>query len=570
VKTTPVAPAAYSYIRFSTPAQAEGDSLRRQTERAAAYCQRRGWRLDTSLTLHDLGVSARRGKNATVGNLRVFLDAIKAKKVLPGSVLIVESFDRITRQGIDEGYDLVKSILKADVQIVTLSPEREFDRDATRSLSKGALEIQLILERAAEESERKSDRLGAVWAEKRKRARAAGEVLTHQLPAWVEERGGKLHLVPGRAAIVRRIYQMAADGYGHRLTAKRLIAEGVPHFVHGGRWSTSYVNDILTDRRALGEFQPCTRGKPDGDPIPNYYPAAVTEEEWLRARAGAAQRFTKRGRVSKHLNVFAGLVRNALEGDSYYASLRPPSHGRGASRRLLVNSNWSLGRTSLRSFPLDSFERAILSALAELNPRDLLPQSEGRDEAVLLGEQLEGVKAELADAAAFMEANGFSLTIGKRVKDLEDRRDELAAKLVDAQARAACPAAEAWQTFSPILSVLDDAPDPEDARMRLRTALRRIVDGIWLLVVPRGHDRLAVAQVWFAGGQKHRDYLILHRPPKSNGKAQVEGGWAVKSAAHVTKAAGLDLRKREDAHLLEETLAAVDLPAVPAFYGTVQ
>ena len=33
---------AYSYIRFSSPAQAAGDSLRRQTERAEAYCKRRG------------------------------------------------------------------------------------------------------------------------------------------------------------------------------------------------------------------------------------------------------------------------------------------------------------------------------------------------------------------------------------------------------------------------------------------------------------------------------------------------------------------------------------------------
>jgi DNA invertase Pin-like site-specific DNA recombinase len=97
------------------------------------------------LTLRDLGVSAFRGKNAAVGNFRTFLDAIKAGKVAPGSALIVESIDRISRQGIDEGYDLIKGILKANVLLVTLSPEREFDVSATKSLSKGALETQLIL-----------------------------------------------------------------------------------------------------------------------------------------------------------------------------------------------------------------------------------------------------------------------------------------------------------------------------------------------------------------------------------------------------------------------------------------
>src|SRR5437660_720341 len=157
---------AFSYVRFSNPEQAAGDSLHRQTERAQDYCRRLGWALDDTLTLRDLGVSAFHGMNAAVGNFRVFLDAIKSGRVAPGSVLIVESFDRISRQGIDEGYDLIKSILKAGVKIVTLSPEREFDRDATKSLSKGALEIQLILERAAEESETKSKRVGEAWQRK--------------------------------------------------------------------------------------------------------------------------------------------------------------------------------------------------------------------------------------------------------------------------------------------------------------------------------------------------------------------------------------------------------------------
>jgi DNA invertase Pin-like site-specific DNA recombinase len=134
--------------------------------------------------LRDLGVSAFRGSNAAVGNFRTFLDAVKSGRVREGSVLVVESFDRISRQGIDEGYDLIKGILKAGVRIVTLSPEREFDRDATKSLSRGALEIQLILERAAEESETKSKRVGQARARDRERARR-GEVVTSACrPGW--------------------------------------------------------------------------------------------------------------------------------------------------------------------------------------------------------------------------------------------------------------------------------------------------------------------------------------------------------------------------------------------------
>ena len=56
------------------------------------------------------------------------------------------------------------------------------------------------------------------------------------------------------------------------------------------------------------------------------------------------------------------------------------------------------------------------------------------------------------------------------------------------------------------------------------------MENIYLLVVPRGRDRLCTAQVWFRGGQ-YRSYLIIHRPPKANAKTRTPGGWAVRSFA---------------------------------------
>ena len=49
---------AYSYIRFSSTRQEEGDSLRRQIEAASKYAEQNNLSLDTTLNLRDLGVSA--------------------------------------------------------------------------------------------------------------------------------------------------------------------------------------------------------------------------------------------------------------------------------------------------------------------------------------------------------------------------------------------------------------------------------------------------------------------------------------------------------------------------------
>src|SRR5262249_55658961 len=88
---------AYSYIRFSTPEQMKGDSLRRQTEAAADWCRRHNVSLDTSTTLRDLGRSAYTGKhreNADRHALASFLKMVEQGKVVRGSYLLIENLDR--------------------------------------------------------------------------------------------------------------------------------------------------------------------------------------------------------------------------------------------------------------------------------------------------------------------------------------------------------------------------------------------------------------------------------------------------------------------------------------------
>jgi hypothetical protein len=84
------------------------------------------------------------------------------------------------------------------------------------------------------------------------------------------------------------------------------------------------------------------------------------------------------------------------------------------------------------------------------------------------------------------------------------------------------------------------------------------VDSIWLLVVSKGRDRLCAAQIWFQGGERYRDYLILHHPAHANGAGRTEGGWAVRSLATAAKVGSLDLRNPKHALRLEKALSALD------------
>lgn len=81
-------PKAYSYLRFSTPEQQKGDSFRRQTALAEAYCLKRGLVLDDTLKFHDIGVSAFRGMNAVDGHLGRFVEHVRSGEVPQGSFLL--------------------------------------------------------------------------------------------------------------------------------------------------------------------------------------------------------------------------------------------------------------------------------------------------------------------------------------------------------------------------------------------------------------------------------------------------------------------------------------------------
>ncbi|MBL8798762.1 MAG: recombinase family protein [Planctomycetia bacterium] len=549
-------PVAFSYIRFSTPEQRKGDSLRRQTEAAAAWCSRNNVRLDESTTLHDLGKSAYLGehrKNPDRHALAAFLKLVEGNRVPRGSYLIIESLDRLTREHVRAGLMLLLGLIEAGVRIVQLSPsELVYDE---RSDEMGLMLAIVELSRGHRESKRKSDLSGPAWRRK-KAAAKEGVIVTDRLPAWVKAEGGKLVLIPERAKLVKRIFKMAGSGYGTPSIVAKLNREGVPAIGKTGRWVKGYVGKILRDRRAVGEYQPRTGKKrvPDGEPVKGYFPAVVTEEEFFAARAGAAERGTLRGRLgTQAINVFAGLVKSAREGDGYYMTQRVE---RGQKHYVMVTSNSQSG-SPCWSFPYPAFERSILALLKEVDPREIVVKDRGGNAVMELSGELGTVEGKIAELEAELLA-GDVPSLTRVLRTLEERKATIAAKLAEARAKAAHPLAEAWGEYGSLLAALDSAPDPEDARLRMRSALRRIVDDIWLLVVPRKMTRLAAVQIHFKGDGR-REYLIYYRPPHHSFAGRKEGRTLAASLMNFGADKAIDLRDPEQAAELAALLTEADL-----------
>jgi len=354
---------AYSYIRFSTPEQLKGDSLRRQLEASRAYAKEHGLVLDESL--RDIGVSAFKGKNATEGALKKFIELVESGRIEKGSILILESLDRLSRQQVFTTLSLFSSILSAGVEIVTLADNQHYTAESINDV--GQLMYSLIsMSRSHEESAIKGKRSAASWESRRRRAIETKKPVSGQCAHWLRlsDDKSKFEVIEDRAAIIRQIYEKSIAGVGRRKITTDLNESGVKPFgPRANKWHESYVANILRSRSVIGEYQPTKGGEPVGDPIPDYFPAIVSEKTFYKAQAALKSRWNKNsGRKGKKFsNLFTGMCKCLRCADTFRYLPRDKS----AALLLCDNHYMKSGCTCDKRWRYPEVEDAALVVLSE-------------------------------------------------------------------------------------------------------------------------------------------------------------------------------------------------------------
>ncbi len=139
-----------------------GDSLNRQRRLIAEWLKvNSDYYLDT-ITYEDLGLSAFKGKHAQSGAFSEFLDAIEHGYILPGTTLLVESLDRLSREKVGEAIERLKLILNHGIDVITLCDNTVYNIDSLNE-PYSLIKAILIAQRANEESEIKSSRVKLSW-----------------------------------------------------------------------------------------------------------------------------------------------------------------------------------------------------------------------------------------------------------------------------------------------------------------------------------------------------------------------------------------------------------------------
>jgi DNA invertase Pin-like site-specific DNA recombinase len=442
----------YSYTRFSTPEQAAGDGYRRQTEAARDWAEENGLKLDESLSITDLGVSAFKGGNLDPeAGLGRFIDAVKEGLVEPGSVLLVESLDRLSRMEPLEAQHLFSTLILAGIAIVTLSDGQRYDRDRLAREPWAMFVALSVAMRAHEESALKGRRVAAAWEEKRRKVRA-GEAkrLTKKGPLWLRPDGDWWTIDEAKAAIVRRVYRMALDGMGENKIAQTLNREGVSVLGRGKQWHRSAVSRLLRNRAVIGELVPGRVAHKDGrkvreleEPIPGAFPPIIEAADWAALRSlkdGHAPAARGRGAGRPLQNLLGGLARCPICG-SAMTRVNKGNRKKGGNPKLVCTRAKGGKGCQYHSVPLREVEEAVLDKAAAWLVEGIPAGDKGGKldrKADELRGQVDGLEIHLTDLIEAVEATGPSRKAAERIAKLGAEIDTAQAQLEAVEEQRRC------------------------------------------------------------------------------------------------------------------------------------
>jgi DNA invertase Pin-like site-specific DNA recombinase len=423
-------PLAYSYRRFSSVKQEEGDSLRRQKDIAVDYCKLHNLQLveDEQYTFLDRSKSAYRGKNLDdKAELRRFYELVENGSIPVGSYLIVESLDRLSRQHPRKALPRFLDLLDAGINIVSVNDDKVYKAGKVDDLD---LIVSIMeMSRSHRESLHKSVRVGQAWRNKQEEARKL-KPMGATRPAWLDpvyseddkddpkKKPISYVINEEKKQIVRNIFQWTLEGYGREAIAKRLNEAGIESFKKK-TWGGSSVAQILKSPTVLGIYQPYSgKGKERvkvGDPITGLYEPIIDEQTFYEAQNATKQRFiTGAKRQSRQYNVWQKLLRctrcNAALNVYTKGAKQPPylrcyEAGKGkcdakAIRLDRADEVFKELLTKVNSLALvQSDARSLQAQLSEVQGRMIVQQQIRTDTLKFLRDRpSQSLRAEVADA----------------------------------------------------------------------------------------------------------------------------------------------------------------------------
>lgn len=520
--------AVYSRKSTEQTVADEAKSVTRQVEQARAFAEQRGWTVAPEHIFTDDAIS---GASFDRPGLRAMMAACRQSPRL-FDVIVMMSVDRLGRE-MSETMRLQVQIIRAGVRVFFYQSGAELLLNTATDKLKSSIDLFGAESYRADVQKKVRDAM-------ERKARAGhvtgGNVLGYDRQEVIVD-GRRSHVVrvinEEQAAIVRRIFQLAADGLGFQKIAKRLNGEGVKNptgrlTISNGRrrkpsslWSPTGIRQVLRRKLYIGIAEHCRLRfedpvmdetgherqlkvlRPESEWITTPVPACriVSDELWqaaqdridrtkqtyIRRRGGQLLGKPESGLTSKYL--LAGFVKCGSCGGNLVRTVRDGKDIFVCSEHHRRGTAACTGKYTVRVEPLTRAVverlRGILASPAAMDgmlraaealyraPDDLDAQVQT---LVAQVGKLDGELERLAEAVA---AGGAIPALVVKLKDTQRRRDEAAGTLGHLEGLGRGPGfdVEDWRAFlQQLVCGLDQVfkLEPQAGRQVLRRLLGEI------------------------------------------------------------------------------------------------
>lgn len=461
------------------------------------WCKENNMVLDTELSLEDLGVSGYSGANAKHGALGVLRVMLLNGDIEPGTILLIEAFDRLTRMSLPDAYELLFSLVNNGLTIVTLTDNKTWTKEALKDIGSFMMSM-VLLYRGHEESKQKSKRLRDTFAEARKKSKKES---FGTAPGWLyrEAQDQPWQVDEVKAESVRKVFELSALGYGSKMIAKRANEEKWPiptreTKARPDHWHGRMPGQLLRNRAVLGEREHRIRthesheyhwkGLSTGMVIPDYFPRIVSDELWNSAHASIATRMVARRRDTQYYNIWSGLLYCGYCG----APIQRRSEKKGYSKGQNFCSDRLAGLTECPSSAVITSDPCLLDEIYIYGSKIL--GSKAGEQLSARAAELEALieskseeSARIAIAIAKTKASITALT-NKAIEiesDMRAAQEELEEVRRDMFIEDSSPTFDETFLFDAMsfLYVPDD-PVAKEKRAELHLKLNRLVDHIFI------------------------------------------------------------------------------------------
>ena len=466
---------------------------------ARKYAEDNGLMLDESLTLRDEGLSAYHQHHLKNGALGIFLKAVDEGKVLPGSVLILEGLDRLSRAEPIQSQAILSQIVNAGISVITASDNKVYDRE---SLSKNPMDLVyslLVMIRAHEESATKAKRVKQAFRGQVKQWLETGKGPVIRIgsdPFWlnVNKNNDGFTVVQDMADTVRIIISKYKKGWGLLKIARYLndnVKHHGKHYTKNKVWNCQAIADMLRNRSLIGERY--FNIDDENLVIPNYYPSIIPNEEFselqylIRTRATTKAQSSIPSLVTGMKLSYCGYCGYGMVAQNFsYRKTKDGNLSKGLRRMRCSCNNYGVRcQTGGKSVSVVNTEQALLRYCSDyMDFTAIMGEDDNRKEHQLKVSQARSELEEITKQIdrmvnQFATMDKVPAIFVKKVNDLEDQQVKLAAKYESMKADLSVSVddnddvAERWKQISTKAEDLD-----EEARLMIRQLIKRTFNRI--------------------------------------------------------------------------------------------